>query len=70
MNYPYLGVKFMDDKKNVVLFTSENKGVVVLDETMEDGLRFGTNSDFNEDEYDFLPANDGNGNELCVRISN
>lgn len=70
MNYPYLGIKFVDDKKNVVLFTGENKGVVVLDETMDESMLFGANASFNEDEYDFLPAEDENGNEICVRLSN
>lgn len=70
MNYPYLGFKVVEDKNNVVFFTGENEGVVVLDETMIDGMTFGTNGEFNEDEYDFLPDNDGNGNELCVRLSN
>lgn len=70
MNYPYLGIKYVEDKGNVVLFTSENHGVVVLDETMEDGMTFGTNGEFNEDDYDFLPANDADGNPVSVRISN
>jgi hypothetical protein len=70
MNYPYLGFKVVNDKNNVVFFTSENQGVVVLDETNIEGMTFGTNSEFNEEEYDFLPDNDGNGNELCVRLSN
>lgn len=70
MNYPYLGYKEVDRKKNIVLFTSENKGVVVLDETLEKGMTFGTNSDFNEDEYDFLSDKDQEGNEIYVRLAN
>jgi hypothetical protein len=70
MNYPYLGIKFVDDKKNVVFFTSENRGVVVLDETMQDGFTFGTNGEFSEDDYDFLPDKDENGVDICVRINN
>ena len=70
MQYPYLGIKIVEDKKNIVFFTEENKGVVVYDETGVDRLRFGFNGAFDEDEYDFLSANDEKGNPIFVRLSN
>ena len=71
MNYPYLGIRFIEeDKQNVVFFTSENTGVVVLDTTNDESMKFGTNGTFNEDDYDFLPDKDENGQDICVRISN
>ena len=71
MNYPYLGIRFIEeDKQNIVFFTSENTGVVVLDTTGDESMKFGTNGPFNEDDYDFLPDKDENGQEICVRISN
>jgi hypothetical protein len=70
MKYPYLGFRLIEDKTNVVFFTSENEGVVVLDETGKDGYTFGTNGTFNEDDYDFLPDKDVEGNEVCVRLAN
>jgi hypothetical protein len=71
MKYPYLGYKLDEqDRMNVVFFTSEDEGVVVLDQTHEEGQTFGTNSTFNEDDYDFLPDKDSNGQEVCVRLAN
>lgn len=55
MEYPYLGFKNADgsekpnSKSCVVFFTSKNQGVVVH------GEGFGTNSNFDEDEYLFYP---------------
>lgn len=71
MKYPYLGYKLDEqDRMNVVFFTSEDEGVVVLDQTHEEGQTFGTNGTFNEDDYDFLPDKDSNGQEVCVRLAN
>ena len=70
MKYPYLGFRLIEDRTNVVFFTSENEGVVVLDESGKDGYTFGTNGTFNEDDYDFLPDKDNEGNEVCVRLAN
>jgi len=70
MNYPYLGIKTVEDRKNIVFFTGENKGVVVYDETHKGGMEFGRNAAFDEDEYDFLSDKDDNGNEIFVRLSN
>lgn len=70
MKYPYLGFRLIEDRTNVVFFTSENEGVVVLDESGKDGYTFGTNGIFDEDDYDFLPDKDNEGNEVCVRLAN
>ena len=64
MNYPYLGLKIKDKKNNVVFFTSENRGVVVLDETGEENMMFGLNGEFNEDKSDFLSP------EIQISIAN
>ena len=69
-NYPYLGFKIVNEKLNVVFFTSEDTGVVLMDETGVEGLEFGTNGEFNEEEYSFLPDKDENGEEINIRIHN
>lgn len=65
MEYPYLGYKTTDDEKTVVvMFTSENAGVVVHTETEGPMYRFGKNSEFDEEDFLFYPP------EKFVRLSN
>ena len=69
MDYPYLAFQIIDEDLNVVFFTSENTGVVVLDETEKDGFRFGENHEFNEEDYTVLP-HENNGEEVFIRLNN
>lgn len=61
MEYPYLGFKNADGSSTlsqnsvIVFFTSENKGVVVHNINNGDGMPFGKNGSFNEDEFEFYP---------------
>ena len=41
-NYPYLGIRQIDGKSYVVLFTEEDKGVVVMNETDSEKLKLKT----------------------------
>lgn len=64
-NYPYLGVKtFEDETQYVVLFTEQDYGVVVMNNTSNENIKFGLISSFDENEFDFLDK------EQCVRINN
>lgn len=62
--YPYLGINHIDGKAYVVLFTEEEHGVVVLNETDSQKLRFGYIGNFDETEFEMLPP------DQCVRLSN
>ena len=62
--YPYLGINHIDDKSYVVLFTEEDTGVVVLNETNVDSIKFGMYGNFDESRFEPLPS------EQCVRLSN
>lgn len=64
MNYPYLGELEINGKKVVVMFTDENEGTVVLNETNNDKYRFGRHDEFNEDNFDLCPP------QQVVRIGN
>lgn len=68
LTYPYLGrMTFDDDPDNyyVVMFTSPDKGVVVVNHTKEDsGVKFGKYGNFAEDVFEILPP------EIVVRLSN
>lgn len=63
-NYPYLGINHLDDKSYVVFFTEPDRGVVVLNETDSDKIRFGTINNFDETQFELLPP------DHCVRLSN
>ena len=64
-NYPYLGVKtFEDETQYVVLFTEQDYGVVVMNNTSNENIKFGLISSFDENEFDFLDK------EQCVIINN
>lgn len=64
MEYPYLGERDFNGKKVVVMFTDENEGTVVLNETDNKDYRFGLHGEFNEEKFDFFPP------EKVVRIQN
>lgn len=64
MDYPYLGQKIIDEKTVVVMFTSENEGTVILNETDKEKYKFGLHDEFIEEEFDFFPI------EKVVRINN
>lgn len=65
MEYPYLGYKEVEGgKKVVVMFTSENKGVVLHTETQGPMYKFGKNGEFDEEDFLFYPEGQ------CVRINN
>jgi hypothetical protein len=64
MDYPYLGQKIIDEKTVVVMFTSENEGTVILNETDKEKYKFGLHDEFMEEEFDFFPI------EKVVRINN
>lgn len=63
-NYPYLGIKHIDDKSYVVLFTEPERGVIVMSNFDEEGLNFGTIGNFGEESFEPLPP------DQCVRLSN
>lgn len=62
--YPYLGRNYINGKQYIVLFTEEEKGVVVMDETGNSSIKFGTYSTFAEELFEVLPP------DVCVRLSN
>lgn len=62
--YPYLGVNQIEGKKYVVLFLEEDRGVVVMNETNSENVKFGKLMDFDEAQFDLLPQ------DQCVRLSN
>lgn len=64
MNYPYLGRHFINDKPYVVLFLGEETGVVVVDETEGDSIKFGQYGNFDENVFELLPPDE------VVRLSN
>ena len=64
MNYPYLGKIEINGKNVVIMFTDENEGTVVLNESGDDKFRFGRHDEFNEDLFEFLSP------EEVVRIGN
>lgn len=64
MKYPYLGRHFINDKPYVVLFLGEETGVVVVDETEGDSIKFGQYGNFDENVFELLPPDE------VVRLSN
>jgi hypothetical protein len=46
------------------MFTSENEGTVILNETDKEKYKFGLHDEFMEEEFDFFPI------EKVVRINN
>ena len=64
LEYPYLGRDYVDGKPYVVLFTESGKGVVVVNETEDHGIKFGDYREFDEDSFEFLPQDE------VVRLGN
>ena len=64
MTYPYLGRNYVDGKPYVVLFTEPGTGVVLVNETESETIKFGKIMDFDEDVFELLPQDE------CVRINN
>ena len=64
MEYPYLGRKFLDGKPYVVLFTEPDYGVVVVNETTNENIKFGAIMSFDENSFELLPPNE------VVRLNN
>jgi hypothetical protein len=64
MEYPYLGINYINEKPYVVLFTEEETGVVVMNETNSDKIKFGMIDSFDESKFEPLPQ------DQCVRLSN
>lgn len=62
--YPYLGINYIDEKPYVVLFTEEEYGVVIMNETNSETVKFGYIGNFDESKFEMLPQ------DQCVRISN
>jgi len=62
--YPYLGINQIDNKNYVVLFTEEDTGVVVMNETNSEVIKFGKITNFDESKFKPLPQGQ------CVRLSN
>lgn len=63
-NYPYLGIRQINGKSYVVLFTEEDTGVVVMNETDSEKIKFGLIGSFDETEFEKLPQ------DQCVRLNN
>jgi hypothetical protein len=62
--YPYLAINYIDDKSYVVLFTEEDYGVVVMNETDSQTIKFGHIGNFDENQFEILSP------DQCVRLSN
>ena len=63
-SYPYLGIRQNNGKNYVVLFTEEDTGVVVMNETDSEKIKFGLIGSFDETEFEKLPQ------DQCVRLNN
>lgn len=62
--YPYLGINYIDEKPYVVLFTEEEYGVVIANDTDSKNIKFGQIGNFDETQFEMLPEGQ------CVRLSN
>ena len=62
--YPYLGRNFVNDKAYIVLFTEPETGVVVLNDTDSERIKFGLYGSFAEERFEILPP------DVCVRLQN
>lgn len=62
--YPYLGINKINDKNYVVLFLEEDRGIVVMNETDSEKIKFGLIDNFDESKFEMLPP------DQCVRLSN
>lgn len=64
MTYPYLGRNYINEKPYVVLFLEEETGVVVVNETDSEDIKFGQYGNFDESKFELLPPDE------VVRLSN
>lgn len=64
MEYPYLGRNYVQGKPYVVLFTEPDHGVVVVNETESQNIKFGAIMDFDENSFELLPPDE------VVRLNN
>lgn len=64
IDYPYLGRNYVDGKAYVVMFLEAGKGVVLVNETDRENIKFGTYAEFDEDSFELLPPDE------VVRLSN
>lgn len=64
MKYPYLGRHFINNKPYVVLFLEEETGVVVVNETDSEDIKFGQYGNFDESVFEVLPPDE------VVRLGN
>lgn len=72
MKYPYLAKKvYTTDSKEtkkensyVVMFTEEEKGVVLVNDTDNENIYVGKIGTFDEETFEILPPN------VCVRLNN
>ena len=56
MTYPYLGKNYIGDKPYVVMFESPGRGMVLVNETDGERIKFGKiYEDLDEDSFEFLP---------------
>jgi len=62
--YPYLGINQIDGKNYIVLFVEEERGVVVMNETNSEKIKFGLIDNFDESLFEKLPP------DQCVRLNN
>lgn len=62
--YPYLGVNVINGKQYVVFFTEEDRGVVVMNETDSESIKFGMIDNFAEEQFEPLSQ------DQCVRLCN
>lgn len=64
MEYPFLGRNYVKGKAYVVMFTEPDYGVVLMDETDADDIKFGQIGAFDEGMFELLPPDE------CIRINN
>ena len=62
--HPFLGVKYLNGKPYVVLFDKEDNGMVVLNATDNEDIKYGTYGEFDEGSFEMLP------DDMFVRITN
>ncbi len=62
--YPYLGSNFINGKQYVVLFSEEDMGTVVMNDTDDESIVFGKFMSFDESLFKPLPK------DVIVRLQN
>ncbi|MEE3384726.1 MAG: hypothetical protein VZR36_06530 [Prevotella sp.] len=64
MEYPFLAKNHINGKPYVVLFTEPETGVVVVNETDSENIKFGTIGNFDENSFELLSPDE------VVRLNN